>query len=220
MNVLITGASRGIGKSIAEIYSTNGYDVECPTHKELDLSDTDSIKSYVEKMKEFPLDAIVNNAGINEITELESATDEQIESMYTVDLIGPTLLLRGSISRLKKSNYGRIVNIGSIWAVVSKTGRSLYSASKNGLHGLTNALAIELAPNNILINTVCPGFTLTDLTRKNNTSEQIEQICKNIPLNRMANPEEIAKLVYFLGSTENTYITGQKITIDGGFTIQ
>lgn len=220
MNVLITGASKGIGKAIAKIYSTNGYNVECPTHEELDLSNPNSIKRYVEKMKDFPLDSIVNNAGINEITELENASDEQINSMYTVDLIGPTLLLRGAIPRLKKSNSGRIVNIGSIWAVVSKTGRSLYSASKNGLHGITNALAIELAPNNILVNTVCPGFTLTDLTRKNNTSEQIEQICKNIPLNRMANPDEIAKIVYFLGSTENTYITGQKITVDGGFTIQ
>lgn len=220
MNVLITGASKGIGKAIAEIYSTNGYNIECPTHEELDLSDANSIKRYVEKKKDFSLDAIVNNAGINEITELENATDEQINSMYTVDLIGPTLLLRGAIPRLKKSKSGRIVNIGSIWAVVSKTGRSLYSASKNGLHGITNALAIELAPNNILVNTVCPGFTLTDLTRKNNTSEQIEQICKNIPLNRMANPDEIAKIVYFLGSTDNTYITGQKIIIDGGFTIQ
>ena len=220
MTVLITGASKGIGKAIAEIFQKNGFDTETPSHEELDLADLASIKSYIEKNKDIPLDVIINNAGINEITELEAASDETINSMITVDLLGPIQLLKGSIPRLKKSKFGRIVNVGSIWAVVSKPGRSLYSASKNGLHGVTNALALELSKYNILANTVCPGFTLTDLTKKNNTSEQIKKICETIPLNRMASPEEIAKVVYFLGSPENTYITGQKIVVDGGYTIQ
>lgn len=88
------------------------------------------------------------------------------------------------------------------------------------MHGITNALALELGESNILVNTVCPGFTLTELTKKNNSAEQIAKITENIPLRRMADPSEIAKLVYFLGSEENTYITGQKIVIDGGFTVQ
>lgn len=220
MRVLITGASKGIGKATAELFQANGYEVETPSHSELDLNSIDSVKDYVKKMANYPLDAIINNAGINEITDLESASDEVIDSMITVDLIAPIYLLRGSIPRLLNSQYGRIVNIGSIWSVVSKSGRSLYSAAKNGLHGITNSLAIELADNNILVNTVCPGFTMTELTKKNNTTEQIYEIIKEIPLNRMADPIEIARLIYFLGSKENTYITGQKITIDGGFTIQ
>ena len=118
---------------------------------------------------------------------------------------------------MKMNRFGRIINIGSIWAVVSKEGRCVYSATKNGIHGVTNTLAVELAPYNILVNTVCPGFTLTELTKKNNTEEQIKNIVKDIPLGRMAEPEEIAEVVYFLGTEKNTYLTGQKITVDGGF---
>ena len=220
MRVLITGASKGIGKATAEVFAANGYEIESPSHQELDLGDPASVVRYTEKMKGISLDAVINNAGINEITELEHASDEVIRSMMTVDLLGPIYLLRGSIPRLKMSGNGRIVNIGSIWAVVSKAGRSLYSAAKNGMHGVTNALAVELAESGILVNTVCPGFTLTELTRKNNSEEQIREISAAIPLRRMARPEEIAKAVYFLGSRENTYITGQKIVVDGGYTIQ
>ena len=85
---------------------------------------------------------------------------------------------------------------------------------------MTNTLAVELAPYGILVNTVCPGFTLTELTYQNNSSEQIAAISKEIPLGRMAEPYEIAELIYFLGSRKNTYVTGQKITVDGGFTVR
>lgn len=220
VRVLITGASRGIGKATARLFEEKGYELETPTRNELDLSSIQSVMKYVEAHKDEPLDSIINNAGINDITKLENADDKTIDEMLTVDLIAPVYLLRGSIQRLKRSSAGRIINIGSIWAVVSKEGRSLYSAAKNGLHGISNALAIELAGSGILVNTVCPGFTLTELTEKNNTPEQIEAIGRQIPLGRMARPEEIAKLIYFLGSMENTYITGQKIVIDGGYSIQ
>ncbi len=220
MRVLITGASKGIGKATAEFFKNRGYELEIPTHSELDLNSQESVENYIAQNKNVPLDTVINNAGINTITNLDSASVEDIQEMLTVDLYSPILLLRGTIPRLKKSACGRIVNIGSIWAVVSKSGRSLYSAAKNGLHGITNALALELAESSILVNTVCPGFTLTELTKKNNTAEEISQIEKQIPLGRMAKPEEIAKLVYFLGSFENTYITGQKIVIDGGYTVQ
>ena len=161
---------------------------------------------------------LINNAGINDIVCMEDADDETIERMLEVDLVSPMRLVRGFIPRLRESPYGRIVNIGSIWASVSKPGRGLYSAAKNGLHGLTNALAVELASSGVLVNTVCPGFTATELTRKNNSPEQIAQIEGDIPLGRLAEPEEIARAVVFFGSKENTYITGQKILVDGGFT--
>ncbi len=220
MRALITGGSRGIGKAAAKLFADRGYEVLLPTRQELDLLDGNSVDRFVERMALESIDTVVNNAGINEIDLLENVSDAQLEQMLMTDLISPIRLLRGLIPQLRKSPAGRIVNIGSVWAVVSKQGRSIYSAAKNGLHGITNALAIELSEAGILVNTVCPGFTRTELTQKNNTPEQIAQLSCQIPLGRMAEPEEIAKLIYFLGSVENTYITGQKIVIDGGYTIQ
>ena len=127
-------------------------------------------------------------------------------------------LLRAFVSSMKKHQYGKIVNIGSIWGIVSKPGRTTYSAAKHGIHGITKTLAVELAEYNVLVNTVSPGFTLTELTRKNNTEEQIAQIAENIPMRRMAEPKEIADVVCYLVSERNTYITGQLIAVDGGYT--
>lgn len=216
----ITGGSRGIGKAIVQKFEENGYKVVAPTRQELDLTSSESIASYIEAHKMECFDVIVNNAGCNDIHEIDSITDEEIENMMSVNLIAPIKLLRGLTGNMKKAGYGRIVNIGSIWAVVSKPGRCVYSATKNGIHGVTNTLAVELAPYNILVNTVCPGFTLTELTRKNNTAEEIEEISRSIPMRRMAEPEEMAEIVYFLCSEKNTYMTGQKITVDGGFAEQ
>ena len=216
---LITGASRGIGKAIANKFKENGYILITPSRQELNLNSRSSVCNFIEKYKDTTFDVIINNAGINDINVLENVSDSQLFDMLEVNLIAPILLLRAFIPNMKKNNYGRIVNIGSIWAVVSKEGRSIYSATKNAMHGITNALAIELAEKNILVNTVCPGFTLTELTYKNNTPEQITEISEKIPLKRMAKPEEIADVVYLLASEKNTYITGQKICVDGGFTI-
>lgn len=217
MKALITGGSRGIGKAIVSEFQKQGYEVYAPLRQELDLNDTQSIEQYIQNHKDVTFDVIVNNAGVNDINEISQVTDEEIAHMLQVNLVAPIKLLRGLVDKMKEQHYGRIVNIGSIWAVVSKSGRCIYSATKNGIHGVTNTLAIELAPYNILVNTVCPGFTMTELTRKNNTKEQIDQISKEIPIGRMAEPDEIARVVYFLASKQNTYLTGQKVTVDGGF---
>lgn len=216
---MITGGSRGIGKAITEKFSRCGYKVFAPTRKELDLNDDDSVTSFIERYKDTFFDVLINNAGCNDINLIEDVTDKNINEMMTVNLVSPTKLIRGLVGQMKKSNYGRIVNIGSIWCVVSKEGRAIYSATKHAIHGVTTTTAIELAPYNILVNTVCPGYTLTELTKKNNTDDSIAKICKSIPLGRMAEPIEIAETVYFLGSDSNTYLTGQKIVVDGGFTI-
>lgn len=220
MRVLITGASRGIGKEIAKIFQENGFEVITPTRQEMDLASIDSVNAYVDKMHNTTFDVIINNAGINEISEVDKINEKNLMDTMNINLIAPILLLKGFTPKMKEQRYGRIVNIGSIWSVVSKEGRCTYSASKNGIHGVTNTLAVELAPYNILVNTVCPGFTLTELTYKNNTEEQINSISEQIPMKRMAKPDEIAKVVYFLSSKDNTYLTGQKIVVDGGYTVQ
>ena len=215
--VLLTGGSRGIGKAIGEKFKEYGYEVYAPDRGQLDLAKAESVEKFVQEHKGEYYEVIINNAGCNDIHYICEITDSEIENMMKVNLVSPIKLLRGFVGEMKNHQYGRIVNIGSIWAVVSKPGRCVYSATKNGIHGVTNTLAVELAPFNILVNTVCPGYTLTELTEKNNTPEQIAAICKEIPIGRMANPDEIAEVVYFLCSDKNTYLTGQKITVDGGF---
>lgn len=218
--VFITGASRGIGLEIKKKFEENEYKTVCPTRDILDLSSQNSVKDFCALHKNEVFDVIINCAGINDINEIENLTDEEMNRMIQVDLFAPVMLLRAFVPAMKAQKYGRIVNIGSIWAQVSKPGRGMYSAAKNGIHGITNALALEVAESNVLVNTVCPGFTLTELTRKNNTPEQIKQISSEIPLKRMAEPYEIAEVVFFLASEKNTYLTGQKIIVDGGYTVK
>ena len=230
--VIVTGGASGIGKHVVDTLVKVGanavaVDLNVKTGDELDgaycvqcnVTDPESVNQMVQAVLEKygKIDALVNNAGINDIHEIENITDEEIERMIATNLVAPIKLLRGFTGSMKHKKYGRIVNIGSIWAVVSKGGRCVYSATKNGIHGVTNTLAVELAADNILVNTVCPGFTMTELTVKNNTPEEIAQISANIPMQRMARPEEIAEVVYFLCSEQNTYLTGQKITVDGGY---
>lgn len=213
----VTGGSRGIGKAICEEFIAAGYEVCAPSRHELDLSSLASVQAYLEVNKNAEYDVIVNNAGINDINLIENISDEEIQRAVNIHQISPLQILRAYVPSMKKKRYGRIVNIGSIWAAVSKSGRTVYSMTKNGIQGITNTLAVELAEHNILVNTVCPGFTMTELTQKNNTPEQIAEISKQIPMQRMAEPREIAAVVYFLASEKNTYMTGQKIVVDGGY---
>lgn len=215
--VLVTGGSRGIGKAICERFAQAGYRVVAPTRAEMDLADAASVEAFITSNRDTEFDVIVNNAGINDIHPIERITDDEIDRAMAINLTSPMRLLRGLVGGMKRRGYGRIVNIGSIWGVVSKAGRCTYAATKHAIHGVTNTLAVELALDGILVNTVCPGFTLTELTLQNNTPEQMLSICAEIPLGRMAEPREIAELVYFLGSEQNTYITGQQIVADGGF---
>lgn len=216
-SVLITGASRGIGKAIFEKFTSEGYCVVAPTREQLDLSEPSSIDDFVEKNKDMPIDIIVNCAAINPIAYIEDIEDSDFDKTMQVNIKAPLKLIQGFVGGMKSRGYGRIVNISSIWGVVSKEKRTTYSVSKNGIHGISNALAVELGEYNILINSVCPGFTNTELTLQNVSPIEATKLCEQIPLGRFAEPSEIAELVFFLGSSKNTYITGQKIVIDGGF---
>jgi 3-oxoacyl-[acyl-carrier protein] reductase len=214
--VLITGASKGIGKAIADLLSEqHSYDLLTPSHHDLDLSCRESIKAYCVKYPK--IDILINNAGINILSAVDSINDDDMDTMIGTNLIGPIALIRAVVPSMKDAGYGKIINISSIWGVRSKENRTLYSATKFALNGVTKSLARELGSYNILVNSVCPGYVNTELTQKNVPQEEQVKIKATIPLGRFAEPSEIAKTVAFLISSNNSYITGQTIIIDGGF---
>ena len=132
----------------------------------------------------------------------------------------PFLLCRALVDGMRKKGYGRILNVTSVFGVVSKAGRAAYSASKFGLFGLTRALALELAKDNVLVNCLAPGFVDTELTRGILGEKGIQEMAAKVPMGRLAQPEEIAQYACFLVGEENTFMTGQNIIVDGGFTCE
>jgi 3-oxoacyl-[acyl-carrier protein] reductase len=235
---LITGGTRGIGKAIAELFVTAGArllitgtkieEIESLNNNEktgrvtylyLDFTLEETVNDFINKtLPKYHIDILINNAGINKIDLNIKTTDNDFDLLNNVNLKGPYILTREVSKQMIKKGYGRIVNITSIWSVASRSGRSLYSLTKWGIIGLTKTLSTELAEYNILVNSVAPGFTKTDLTESTNSNEELKSINELIPLKRMAEPIEIASLVAFLSSNLNTYITGQNIVIDGGYT--
>jgi len=214
---LVTGASRGIGKAIAEQLKKDGARLLVPSRNELDLLSNDSIDLYLKSLNE-PVDILINNAGINRLGDFTTYSDADLADTLQINLIAPVRLARGLVPGMMQRKYGRIVNISSIWSVISRPDRLTYSVSKNGLNAFTRSLAVEVAPYNILVNAVAPGYVNTELTRQNNTEQDLQNIRKMIPMQRLAEPEEVARLVAFLCSEENTYLTGQCLVIDGGYT--
>lgn len=212
---LITGGSRGIGKAIKELFVKHGIDVIAPERKELDLVNNKNIKEFISIIS--PVDILINCAGINNLASLEEMTPAMLQEMIQIDLTAQALMIKYASVGMINNNWGRIVNFSSIWSTFSKKRRVMYSIAKAGINGLTTASAVELGQYNILVNAVAPGFVLTELTYQNNTMEQIKEISESIPIRRMAQPEEIAEFVYFLASPKNSFITGQTIFIDGGF---
>jgi len=212
---LITGVTGNIGEELARKYDSEDYEVIAPTRAEMDLQDFESIHAFFDNNNQF--DVLVNNAGINQISDFDQFDPKFIEKTVAVNLTSPMLLSRAVLPYMKEQGWGRIVNISSIYSQISRPGRVLYTTTKSGLNGLTTGLANEYAPHNILVNAVLPGFVDTKLTRQNNTPEQIEKLCsQRVPAGRLATVAEVADLVFQLGSEQNTYITGQAIAIDGG----
>ena len=216
---LVTGASRGIGAAIAERMRQEGARVLAPTRAEMDLSSDASVDTYLSRLAG-PVDILVNNAGINILGDISEVRDRDLTEMLQNNLVSPLRLARGIAAGMAERRYGRIINISSVWGVVSRARRLSYTVSKAGLDGLTRALAIELAPHGILVNSVSPGYVDTELTRKNNTPQELDAIRKSVPLGRLIEPEEIAEVVAFLCSSRNRCITGQTILVDGGYTCQ
>ncbi|MEK7689793.1 MAG: SDR family oxidoreductase [Bdellovibrionota bacterium] len=214
---LITGGSRGIGEAIAGLFRDRGIEVLAPSRAELDLSNHASVERWGAGHSALGIDILVNNAGINLLNPIETLLDRDWEQMIQVNLTAPMQLIRALSPGMKKAGWGRILNISSVFSLVTREKRAAYSATKSAVNGLTRTVAIELAPSGILVNALGPGYVETELTRKNNSPADLDTIRNSIPLGRLAAPVEIAKLAWFLASEENTYLTGQTIIVDGGF---
>ncbi len=217
---LVTGAARGIGAAITARLAKAGVEVLGPSRQELDLSRPESIELFMEAHQGDGIDILVNNAGVNVLQPLEQVDDETWHAVMQVNVRAPFRLIQGFAGGMKARGWGRIVNMSSVFSLVTKERRSSYSTVKSALNGLTRTAAVELGPHGILVNAVCPGYVETDLTRQNNSPADLERIRATIPLGRLAQPEEIAAFVAFLCSDENTYITGQNLVVDGGFICQ
>jgi NAD(P)-dependent dehydrogenase (short-subunit alcohol dehydrogenase family) len=216
---LVTGGSRGIGKAISQELSQGGYTVLTPPRAELDLAAPASITAYVGRLRDRPIDCLVNNAGINELGILGALSESAWKDMLQTNLTAPLMLIQALMPGMKSRRWGRIVNVSSIWSELGREARGGYAATKSALNGLTRAAAVEAAPHQVLVNAVAPGYIATELTFKNNSPADIAGIEARIPARRLGQPEEIARVVRFLCSEENTYLTGQVLTIDGGFSI-
>lgn len=227
--VFITGATRGIGAAIAAVFHAAGAKViGTGTHHaatgsfdgyiQADFSDSEQLHRCADFVRNIEPDVLINNVGINKNLPFIEIDPQIFQRIQQVNVFAPFLLCQAAIPSMKCKNWGRIVNISSIWGKIGKEHRASYSASKFALDGLTLSLAAEHAADGILANCVAPGFTDTELTHKMLGEEGIRQIVSTVPIRRMANVEEIARFVAWLGSSENSYITGQNIAIDGGFT--
>lgn len=233
--VMVTGGTAGIGKAICDLFLQEECTLLFTGTREqlsdplpstahyyrLDMSDTPSVDQFIhEVLPQFsPISILINNAGIQLRAPVDSLSLENWNSTLQVNLTGPFRLIQGVIPYMKKNGGGRIVNIGSIAGIITKPEQTSYSASKAALISMTRTIAVELAAHNILINTICPGTTLTPMVDSLLTTEKKNEIIKGIPMGRFANPEEIAKMVLLFASDMNTYMTGQSVIVDGGFTL-
>lgn len=227
---LVTGGTRGIGAAISQRLLSDGATVivtgtrlegQAPlgcSYRPADFGDHAAIKSLVDDVAGLGVDILVNNAGINKIGPFDQIDPADFDQVQAVNVRAPFLLCQAVLPAMRRKGWGRIVNISSIFGVVSKEFRALYSASKFGLDGMTAALAAEVAVYGILANCVAPGIIDTELTQRVLGEAGIAQLVTRVPIGRLGKPEEIAALVAWLVGPENTYISGQTIVIDGGFT--
>lgn len=215
--VFMTGASRGIGQTIARHFRQAGANVVAPVREELDLSDAEKVKQYLENHLETDASVFVFCAGINPKSEIENINLQDVENTFQVNLFSTIQIVRQYVPMLKTKKEGKIIFITSLYADVTREGRTSYASSKHALTGFMKTLALELAPYNICVNAVAPGYVMTEMTRNNLSDKDILEIQQNIPTGRFQQPDEIASAVLFLGSDFNQSITGQTLVVDGGF---
>lgn len=234
---LVTGASRGIGRGIAQMLASMGYDLYLTCHRNASLLDSLAAElreeyrincncyafsicneeMVAEMFRDIPyLDVLVNNAGISYIGLLTDMTFQEWQEVIDTNLNACFLTCRYAVPEMVRRHCGRIINISSVWGNVGASMEVAYSASKGGVNAFTRALAKELGPSNIQVNAIACGVIDTDMNKCFDNSE-MEMLIQEIPADRMGRADEVAGLVKFL-CTGSEYLTGQVITLDGGWT--
>ena len=235
--VLITGASRGLGRATAERFLDRGaqvaVNVRTPERAETlahelsrnahpapgDIRSAPAVRALVtDIVQRFGrLDILVNNAAIASATRIEQLSEDEWRATIDTNLTAAFLCIQAVVPAMKSQNHGRIINVSSLAGrSVSTLGGAHYTASKAGMLGLTRAAAKELGAHRITVNAVCPGLFDTELTHANATQERLDAVSKNFPIARLGKPEEVAELICFLASESAGYITGASFDINGG----
>ncbi len=236
-NVLITGGSRGIGAEIVKAFALSGHNVYFfyknsdesamklakltgATAIRCDVGDAGQVTSGINTVKKSALsiDILVNNAGISSIKPFGDISYEEWREMTAVTLDGAFFCTKAVLPDMLSKGWGRIINISSMWGSMGASCEVHYSTVKAGLLGFTRALAKELAISNITVNAVSPGFIDTDMNSHLSESEK-EEFISSIPAGRAGNPDDVANAVLFLSKDESSYITGQNIGVNGGYTV-
>jgi 3-oxoacyl-[acyl-carrier protein] reductase len=238
--VIVTGGSRGLGAGIVQSYLDSGDRVAtCARSRtaeidrwekdpeldgrfifhEVDLSNREQTAGFVKSVVESwsVIDVLVNNAGVARDGILGLATDEDIDMVIDLNLKGTLNMCRLVSRRMLARGSGSIVNISSIVGLSGYRGLAVYSSTKAAMDGMTRALARELGSRGIVVNSVAPGYLRTEMSHGLD-EEQLNQIVRRTPAGRLGEPADIARVVQFLTSPENDYVTGQVIVADGGLT--
>ena len=231
MNILVTGATKGIGKAICEIlgkehniFAAARSNALLKTYQNYcicDLATLDGMKKLGKYIEENKIDVLINNAGEYIYSPIENITSEQLEHITKLNLEAPLYLTSKAVPYMKKSGFGRIINIGSISGVLGEANASLYSASKSGLIGASKALALELAEYGVTVNTINPGWVDTDMgnSSSNDGDWSKEEVIDCIPQKRFVSPDEIAGMVKYLLSDDAKGVTGQSINLCAGLSV-
>ena len=227
---VVTGGTRGIDRAIAERLLADGARVlttgtrpggPAPAgcdYRAGDFADTDATRAFAGEIGRLGPDILINNAGINQNAPFAEIDPADFARIQKINVEAPFLLCRAVVPSMKAKGWGRIVTVSSIWSKISRAGRGSYSTSKFAVDGMTAALAAEVAEHGILANCVAPGFIDTELTRGILGPDGIREVTRQIPMRRLGRVEEIVAFVAWLAGPENTYISGQNVAIDGGFT--
>tara|TARA_B100001123_G_scaffold445652_1_gene597791 strand:- start:580 stop:1335 length:756 start_codon:yes stop_codon:yes gene_type:complete len=239
---LVTGAGRGIGRSVALALASKGASVVIHYNESRDGAEKTAneirdngqnamivqanigVAEDVEAMITTVIDSwekidvLVNNSGVIKDNLIIRMSEDDWDYVMNIDLKGVFLTTRLAARSMIKQRWGRIINIGSVVGLAGNPGQSNYAAAKAGLIGFTRSVAKELAPRNITVNMVAPGYIVTDVT-ENLPDETKDYLTSMIPMKRRGQPEEIADAVAFLAGQRSTYITGQTLNVDGGIVI-
>lgn len=242
---VVTGASTGLGLQMAKAFASQGANlvllarrmnlleenaknIESEFGVEVlpftcDITDTEKVRAAVEAtMARFGrVDILVNNAGTGAVGPAETISDEQFKHEMNIDLFGTFICAREFGKEMIKAGFGRVINIASMYGLVGNiiVGSAPYHAAKGGVVNLTRALAAEWGKHGITVNAICPGYFYTDLTTETLDSDFFQAIAKNnIPLGRYGREGELDTCALFLASPRSTYVNGQSIAVDGGYT--